>query len=276
MSQLVITKTYRDGETPTQLDLDNIADSLEGFINVTKLGPDNIALNSIDASLVLAPESITTGKIANGAVTTDKIVDASIYTDNIAHGAITTAKIVDDAITTAKIADGAVTSAKIADGAITADKKPIAASGSVGSAFNASNSVYTSNPSTLAVSNVERANVFVMGGNSFSVATTWVSRTGEVIRAYMRSRVRVYKDTSYVANTLDLGRVSRLNATGNPAEVGEISLPSSCIKAIYPSFTALRTDSFTNTAKNDSYQITTGSVPLSFTSAGGLNSRELI
>ena len=112
MSKLKITKTYQDGVTPTQTDIDNIVDSIETFINVTKLSGENIQDNSINALQVFAPESITAGKLANFSITTDKIAD----------GAVTAGKLQEGAITTAKIADGAVTTSKIADGAVTLDK----------------------------------------------------------------------------------------------------------------------------------------------------------
>ena len=52
----------------------------------------------------IAPNAVTTAKIANGAVTTAQI----------ANGAVTTAKIANGAVTTAQIASGAVTNAQLA------------------------------------------------------------------------------------------------------------------------------------------------------------------
>src|SRR5574343_336588 len=123
MPSLSIEKTYQDGATPTSADLDNICDSLETFLNVTKLGSDNIADNSITASSTLVAGSITSDKIQNLAVTTAKIADNAATAAKFATGAVTTAKITDANVTTAKIASGAVTSAKLADGAITYAKK---------------------------------------------------------------------------------------------------------------------------------------------------------
>jgi hypothetical protein len=131
MPNLTIEKTYEDGVTPTSADFDNICDSLETFLNVTKLGADNIADNSITASSTFVAESISADKIQNLAVTTAKIVDNAATAAKFATGAVTTAKILDANVTTDKIAAGAVTSAKLADGAITAALKPVNGSQSV-------------------------------------------------------------------------------------------------------------------------------------------------
>lgn len=135
MAKLTIAKTYKDGETPTQVDLDNICDSIEAFLNVTQLGSDNIKTNSIDAGAIISEGSITTGKFATDSVTTAKILDGAVTSNKIAHGAVTTAKILDGAVTTVKIADGAITNAKIANSAITLEKKPTASSAAL-SALN--------------------------------------------------------------------------------------------------------------------------------------------
>ncbi len=49
MPTLTITKTYQDGNVLTEADLDNIKDSIETFINVTKLDDDNLQDNGISS-----------------------------------------------------------------------------------------------------------------------------------------------------------------------------------------------------------------------------------
>jgi microcystin-dependent protein len=49
MPTLTITKTYQDGNVLSEADLDNIKDSIETFINVTKLDDDNLQDNGISS-----------------------------------------------------------------------------------------------------------------------------------------------------------------------------------------------------------------------------------
>lgn len=169
MPNLIIEKTYEDGVTPTSADFDNICDSLETFLNVTKLGADNIADNSITASSTFVAESISADKIQNLAVTTAKIVDNAATAAKFATGAVTTAKILDANVTTAKIAAGAITSAKLADGAVTADWKPTHGQASSGTLVTSTGSVTYSS----AVSpNIMRPCLFVGGGSSIGLGTT--------------------------------------------------------------------------------------------------------
>lgn len=112
MPVLTITKTYADGDTLFEADLDNIKDDLENFLNVTKLNDDNIQNSGITASTKLVDATVTSAKIASAAITTSKIADDSVTTAKIIDANVTTAKLTDSSITTAKIADGAVTQAK--------------------------------------------------------------------------------------------------------------------------------------------------------------------
>lgn len=116
-------------------------------LNVNNLGPKNVVRGSgapvldqeiyagylytviydgarfrIFALSGIAPQSIETFMIRDGAITTVKLADLAVTTAKIADGAVTTIKIADGAVTTAKLADDAVTTAKIADGAVTTAK----------------------------------------------------------------------------------------------------------------------------------------------------------
>lgn len=112
MPVLAITKTYADGDTLFEADLDNIKDDLENFLNVTKLNDDNIQNSGITASTKLVDATVTSAKIASAAITTSKISDDAVTTAKIVDANITTAKILDANVTTAKLADASVTQAK--------------------------------------------------------------------------------------------------------------------------------------------------------------------
>lgn len=142
MSQLNILKSYADGVTPTQYDLDNIIDGIETFFNVTNLGTDNIATAGITASTKFAnnsletthfkADSITTAKLNTGActegkfdtevITTAKLATDSIITAVLNDSSITTSKLGTDSITESKINSSAITNEKIADANITTAK----------------------------------------------------------------------------------------------------------------------------------------------------------
>jgi len=121
MPQLSISKTYADGTTLFESDLDNIKDGLETFINTTKLDGENIQDSAI-VEAKIAAGAVTAAKIASSAVTTAKIQDSAVTTAKIQDGAVTAAKLASDAVTTAKIVDANVTTAKIADEAVTQAK----------------------------------------------------------------------------------------------------------------------------------------------------------
>lgn len=120
MATLTVTKSYADGEILFEADLDAVKESIETFVNTTKLNDDNIQDSGISSAKLadgavtaakLATDSVTTAKLANDAVTADKLKD-SASTD--ADRAVTTNHIRDSAVTTAKINDAAVTFAKLA------------------------------------------------------------------------------------------------------------------------------------------------------------------
>lgn len=190
MPSLSIEKTYQDGVTPTSSDLDNICDSLEVFLNVTKLGSDNIADNSITASSTLVAGSITADKIQNLAVTTAKIADNAATAAKFATGAVTTAKIIDANVTTAKIAASAVTSAKLADNAITAAKKATQAKVTATGTVNSTGTPVYGGTATVSVT---RPILYNCGGGTISL-NSLVSGT------IMEGSILLQKNSSTIMN----------------------------------------------------------------------------
>lgn len=90
MSQLDIRKTYVDGDTPTASDIDNIVDSLETFINTTKLTSDNIQAAGITTAAIFEDGSITGGKFQSESITTAKLEDGSVGESKFADNAVLT------------------------------------------------------------------------------------------------------------------------------------------------------------------------------------------
>ena len=129
MPTIAITKSYVDGSTLFESDLDNIKDGIETFINVTGIDADNLQDSAVSTAK-LADSAVTTSKIASDAVTTVKILDGAITSAKILDEAITSIKIPPDAVTTVKIPDAAITTAKIATAAITQAKVAVRTSAS--------------------------------------------------------------------------------------------------------------------------------------------------
>lgn len=153
MPTFTMTKNWDDGTVLTESQLDDIKNSVETFLNVTKLDGDNIATSGI-ATANIADGSITSAKLAaaiagdglaGGAgsalsVNTDgstietsadalRVKDAGITAAKLATDSVTTAKILALNVTSAKINDLAVTTGKINDAAVTADKLAAAVAG---------------------------------------------------------------------------------------------------------------------------------------------------
>jgi hypothetical protein len=120
MPTLSITKSYADDTVLTEDQLDDLKDSIETFINTTKLGSDNLQDSAVGTSQ-LASTSVTTAKIANNAVTDAKLsssvstdADRAVGTNHIKDSAVTYAKMSFSAnIATGDIAAGAITRAKM-------------------------------------------------------------------------------------------------------------------------------------------------------------------
>ena len=132
MSSLSIPREYLDGNVLTQAELDDALDSVETFVNVTKINDDNIQNSGITASdkllnasiseAKLGVNSVSTAKIQDSAVTTVKILDSAVTNAKIATDAVHAAQIQTDAVVTAKILDANVTTAKLANNAVTSTK----------------------------------------------------------------------------------------------------------------------------------------------------------
>ena len=77
MPNLNITKNYQDLDILTEQDLDDALDSIETFLNTTKIDSTNIQVGGVSSDNIAAT-SITTAKIATAAVTTAKIDDLAV------------------------------------------------------------------------------------------------------------------------------------------------------------------------------------------------------
>ena len=119
MPLLTVTKTYADLQVLNESDLDNIKDSIETFINVTKLDGDNIQNLAITEALI-ATGAVTETKIGADAVTTSKIKALNVTAGKLAVDSVETAKIKDANVTLAKMAPDSVDSSKIVDGSVAA------------------------------------------------------------------------------------------------------------------------------------------------------------
>jgi len=85
MPTLSVTKTYQDGDILTEADLDNIRESIQTFVNTTKLDDDNLQDNGISASKLGIDdgEFIELGTGNDGAigVTSDDLYIRNVTTD---------------------------------------------------------------------------------------------------------------------------------------------------------------------------------------------------
>ncbi len=85
MPTLSVTKTYQDGDILTEADLDNIRESIQTFVNTTKLDDDNIQNNGISAAKLGIDdgEFIEFGTGNDGAigVTSDDLYIKNVTTD---------------------------------------------------------------------------------------------------------------------------------------------------------------------------------------------------
>jgi len=113
---------------------DNPVSAWGGFLRIDKQPAENdIIVGNADGTFsfssslpdsAIAPGSITSIDLADGAVTTNKMVAGSVVSATLADGAVVTTKIPDNAITTSKIIDQGIITAKLRDGAVTAAKMP--------------------------------------------------------------------------------------------------------------------------------------------------------
>lgn len=174
MPTLTITKTYADGDTLFEADLDNIKDDIENFLNVTKINDDNIQSAGITGSTKLVDASVSSAKLASGSVTTSKINDAAVTTAKIADESITAAKFPGSTIATSYLADSAVTTAKIADANVTAVKlaAPVIAVSASSGSFSSSSLTY--------VSVIACSSITITSGRPVLVALTLTTGNSEI------------------------------------------------------------------------------------------------
>ena len=90
MPTITITKSYQDGDVLLEQDLDDIRDSIETFLNTTKIDSANIQDLSIP-TIKLQDASVTAAKLDTDAVTTVKILDEAVTEDKLAAGLLTEA-----------------------------------------------------------------------------------------------------------------------------------------------------------------------------------------
>lgn len=87
MPSLDLRKTYEDGQTPSELDIDGLSLPLETFLNLTKIDSDNIQTSAVTTAL-LAAGAVTEDKIAAGNVTRAKLASFN-YTLSSSCGSFT-------------------------------------------------------------------------------------------------------------------------------------------------------------------------------------------
>lgn len=112
MPTLTITQSYADGSPLTKALLDTAYDSIETFLNTTKIDHDNIqtggiatanyAASSVDAA-ALGSDAVTSAKILDGAVTGAKL-NANVVDNSTLQLSSSQLKIKDAGVTRAKLA----------------------------------------------------------------------------------------------------------------------------------------------------------------------------
>jgi hypothetical protein len=170
MPTLTTTRTYVTGSILYKSDLDTFLNSIETFINTTKIGDSNIQGAGISGNLKLAEASISSAKILADAVITTKIADSAVTAEKINTDAVTTAKILDANVTTAKINDLAVTTAKILDANVTTAK---IANGTV-TVANLATSIETRTASDIAAAQAITTSIVDLTNSATTITATGV------------------------------------------------------------------------------------------------------
>lgn len=112
MPTLDISRTYNTAEVLDEVDLDNIVDGIETFVNTTKLDDDNIQDDGITASDKLVDDSVTGDKLHTN-VADASTIELSSNALQVKDAGITAAKLATNAVTTVKITAANVTRAKL-------------------------------------------------------------------------------------------------------------------------------------------------------------------
>lgn len=107
-NNFTMTKNYQDAQLLLADDLDQMAFSLENFLNFSSGGTGVNNDNIQDSGLIgsnLAPGSVVTASIAANSISTDKLATGAVTSIKIANNAITNSKIPDNEITRQKLAN---------------------------------------------------------------------------------------------------------------------------------------------------------------------------
>jgi hypothetical protein len=113
MATLAITRLYAADEVLFELDLDEVRQDIENFVNTIKLNDDNIQDGGITASTKVLDGTITGDVIGSSAIITSKITDGAIDSDALGSSSITTAKIAANTLTGTTFGSGSVTKDKL-------------------------------------------------------------------------------------------------------------------------------------------------------------------
>lgn len=177
MPNLSITKTYSNGNTLSETDLDNIKNSIETFINTTKLDNSNIQSGGIATSNIAAVAvdetklaATVAGNGLSGSAGSPLAVNVdgttiTIITDTlqVAANGIAAAQIANATITTTQIAAGTILGSNIAAATLTKSLDAAMATGSTvaagGIAISSSSSSYTTTSSS--ASDVTNLNITI-------------------------------------------------------------------------------------------------------------------
>lgn len=231
MSTIDISRSYLDGEILFALDLDNIVDGIETFLNVTKLTDDNILNGSITGSLKLVNASVTNSKLATDSVDSSNIIDSAITTSKINDSAVTTDKINNAAVTNAKLSDDSIDSNNIINSSVTRVKLAAPnyqiSSSSTGTFSTTSGSATAVTNATLSITLTGKPVLLLLqaDGTSSGSAINITSSGGTTASTLLGSEFYWYRNGSLIAtNTLKL--------TAMNAGVNNFSMSPSCVSYI--------------------------------------------
>lgn len=130
MALLSIDKTYADGKTPFERDLENIRQGSLEFFNIEGIDDDTIQAVGITASDKFLDNSVTANKIASSALNATNlsnnnvnisIADLGVETADLLNDVVTTVKFLNLTITSDDFLDADITYDKIATGTVTTD-----------------------------------------------------------------------------------------------------------------------------------------------------------
>lgn len=206
------TELYSDGAILTKAQLSAMVDSIETFLNVTKIDGDNIQGGGIPTA-ALADQAATADKIAVAAVGAGLVGGGgTALALNIDTAAMeisaNTLRIKDQGVATAKLADGAVTTVKIADGAVTLVKRAapnLAISSGSGIVGISNTSPFLVAGTTAAVTSTGRPVRITFGGHSGGCSVSLFPASSSVTNFYVTITRNGYTAMVFVANIRYVG-----------------------------------------------------------------------